>query len=78
MTFDGREFRYEYDARGQLTQVDDGHWPLVYRYNVLGQLQEEHQGWASQGYAYDAMGQLTSMTLPDGQAVDYQFSKGRV
>ncbi|SJL84295.1 RHS repeat-associated core domain-containing protein [Vibrio palustris] len=75
---DESEVHYEYDARGQLTQVDDGHWPLVYRYNVLGQLQEEHQGWASQGYTYDAMGQLTSMTLPDGQVVDYQFSKGRV
>lgn len=75
---DGSQVAYSYDQNGQLSEVDDGHWPLAYSYDAGGQLLMEHQGWGTFHYGYDAMGRMTSMRLPDHQQLDYHYTAGRL
>ncbi|WP_165857447.1 RHS repeat-associated core domain-containing protein [Marinobacter sp. JSM 1782161] len=69
---DGREIAYAYNPDGQLTGVDDGHWPLAFQYDEQGLLRTEHQGWATLQYHYDDVDRLTGLTLPDGQTLGYE------
>lgn len=73
---DGREIQFSYDQYGQLTQVDDGAWPLAFEYDTGGNLVAEHQGWASSYFKHDAMGQLVHWQLPDGNQLDYLYQHG--
>ena len=73
---DGQEISFHYDAHGQLTSVEDGHWPLAFSYDKAGRLTAEHQGWASSYFKHDALGQLSQWRLPDGNRLDYQHHNG--
>ena len=73
---DSREIQFSYDRHGQLTQVDDGVWPLAFEYDRGGNLVAEHQGWASSYFKHDAMGQLAQWRLPDGNRLDYHYQNG--
>ncbi|PJG57860.1 RHS repeat domain-containing protein, partial [Aeromonas cavernicola] len=68
---DGQQIAYRYDGHGQLTEVDDGQWPLHFEYDRAGQLIAEHQGWASSYFGYNALGQLAHWQLPDGNQLAY-------
>jgi RHS repeat-associated protein len=60
VTFDGREFRYEYDAHTQLvakTEVGSEGTELTTR------------------YAYNAQGRLTHKILPDEQEIQYHYDR---
>ncbi|MGY3925096.1 DUF6531 domain-containing protein [Aeromonas jandaei] len=75
---DGREIQFSYDQYGQLTQVDDGAWPLTFEYNAAGNLLAEHQGWASSYFKHDAMGRLAHWQLPDGNKLAYHYLNGEL
>ncbi|MFQ2083797.1 RHS repeat-associated core domain-containing protein [Aeromonas veronii] len=75
---DGREIQFSYDQYGQLTQVDDGAWPLTFEYDAAGNLLAEHQGWASSYFKHDAMGRLAHWQLPDGNKLAYHYLHGEL
>ncbi|MGY3912081.1 RHS repeat-associated core domain-containing protein [Aeromonas piscicola] len=75
---DGREIQFSYDQYGQLTQVDDGAWPLTFEYDTAGNLLAEHQGWASSYFKHDAMGRLSHWQLPDGNKLAYHYLNGEL
>ncbi len=75
---DGREIQFSYDQYGQLTQVDDGAWPLTFEYDTAGNLLAEHQGWASSYFKHDAMGRLAHWQLPDGNKLAYHYLHGEL
>lgn len=75
---DGQRIEYRYDTFGQLTEVDDGHWPLAWKYDHAGRLTEEYQGFASQYYGYDSVGQLNRMRLPDGNQLAFYHQGNQV
>ncbi|MDM5140240.1 DUF6531 domain-containing protein [Aeromonas bestiarum] len=75
---DGREIQFSYDQYGQLTQVDDGAWPLTFEYDAAGNLLAEHQGWASSYFKHDAMGRLSHWQLPDGNKLAYHYLNGEL
>ncbi|WP_421219605.1 hypothetical protein [Aeromonas jandaei] len=75
---DGREIQFSYDQYGQLTQVDDGAWPLTFEYDAAGNLLAEHQGWASSYFKHDAMGRLAHWQLPDGNKLAYHYLNGEL
>ncbi|WP_429094865.1 RHS repeat domain-containing protein [Aeromonas veronii] len=75
---DGREIQFSYDQYGQLTQVDDGAWPLTFEYDAAGNLLAEHQGWASSYFKHDAMGRLAHWQLPDGNNLAYHYLHGEL
>ncbi|WP_447834401.1 hypothetical protein [Aeromonas veronii] len=75
---DGREIQFSYDQYGQLTQVDDGAWPLTFEYDAAGNLLAEHQGWASSYFKHDVMGRLAHWQLPDGNNLAYHYLHGEL
>lgn len=70
---DGQKIAYRYNGFGQLLEVDDGQWPLVWQYDKCGRLIQEHQGFSSQYFDYDAVGRLYRMRMPDGNILAYHY-----
>ncbi len=69
-------YRYAYNRRHQLTQVEDCKAQTVQtcRYDENGQLIEERFNHGlSTGYRYDHMGRLTALSLPDQSTVEYKY-----
>ncbi|MFP8966456.1 RHS repeat-associated core domain-containing protein [Pokkaliibacter sp. CJK22405] len=69
---------YHYDSEGNLTQVDDGEWPLFFEYDELGRLTAEHQNAYTQRYGYDGIGRLDRIKLPDGNRLSYHYGAASV
>ncbi len=69
-------YRYAYNRRHQLTQVEDCKAQTVQacRYDENGQLIEERFNHGlSMDYRYDRMGRLTALSLPDQSTVEYKY-----
>jgi RHS repeat-associated protein len=76
---------YAYDAAGELIHlVNFGPSPALgqdgpvlsrfdYTYDALGRVSRMDTLDGSTNYGYDADGQLTSVTLPDGRSISYQY-----
>ncbi|MEC4175291.1 RHS repeat-associated core domain-containing protein [Adlercreutzia sp. R7] len=76
----GRRIGYDYDAKGNLTQVDypDG-MQVTYDYDAEGNLEVVHAPEGDYCYAYDEAASPVSLTRPDGTATTYEYdTEGRL
>ena len=83
---DGSQVTYSYDqgvnALGRISQVTNGNSTLLYAYDLHGRIQSKTQTinellFKTQ-YQYDTLGRMSTMTLPSGKVVEYQYTNGKL
>lgn len=68
------ELKYEYDALGNITSIDDSRSGITtYTYDEQGQLLKEDRAGEVYAYSYDTYGNIRSRTDPDGTVHEYEY-----
>lgn len=72
---DGKVIRYQYDAEGNLTEADDGVFPVRYTYGPGGEMVQIEYPAIKRvlNYEYDESNRLVTFTDSEGRMIQYRY-----
>ena len=79
-TFNGQDIEFEYDDNYRLTAHNYPEYPgIEITYNDIDEITRTTDARGNTDYTYDIVGMLKSVTLPDGQILNYSYDlTGRI